>query len=791
MSNLEQELSIPSDAFLPPSGSATLSNHSSSISISQGTSIHSNSHSSSKSKFILVGRQASTADIRIDHKSISRKHAVFYCMDRNNNNDGSSKTTTTHMILRDLGGKHGCLVNGNKVPANSELLIQNGDRVQFGKVREQTFTVELQLKGSDNVDDNDGDSIAVINEESTKEQTVNENQLDRASAIIEHSSDDQKQENKTDNDNDDDNDKPVLTGRAAREAEIASMMASLDQAPSYTKYNHPDPNTYTGTHIDTNTNTGTESNTNTNAASIVTKSQGSSSQEQKQVSSIAKQLKIPITSQISLSNPSTSSSPSIPTSVALDPSGSRIIVGSSDTTLRLYDFNGMDLSARPHKIVTVQDGHSIVQAVFSSTGDRMIVGTTSAQPMVLDRDGHEIIEFNKGDMYVTDMAHTDGHVAQITGVDWGFERDIVVTSSLDGSVRLWNLTKNKTKFQKLCSGKEVYRIKSSVGKRTTVTCVVMAPGGREFACGTSCGTIQIWSTLKISNRPDRVVYGVHEGKPIHSLSYSYDGRKLSSRCMGDDRVLVWDARRLSRTAKPMAVCEGLPGLYEYVNSAFSPDGKLLCAGTSIKRSAKDTFSSLKFYRIDGTKKSPMPILEVDVAKGLSIINVIWHSKINQIVASLSDGSLRVFYDSKWSIKGAKLPVAKGLRKTDDLTLLLNSRAPQGSASVLGEIKTPHSLPIFRDNTEKPTKRKREKDRQDPIKSKRPDLPGTGIKVSEGTSANMNFQQSVLTSAIAKNKNIAGKDPREELFKYSAEEKYSMGDRVLAEKTVEEEEEEMK
>eukprot|EP01083_Nonionella_stella_P108922 317106_1 len=238
----------------------------------------------------------------------------------------------------------------------------------------------------------------------------------------------------------------------------------------------------------------------------------------------------------------------------------------------------------------------------------------------------------------------------------------------------------------------------------------------------------------------------------------------------------------------MAVCEGLPGLYEYVNSAFSPDGKLLCAGTSIERSAKDTFSSLKFYRIDGTKKSPMPILEVDVAKGLSIINVIWHSKINQIVVSLSDGSLRVFYDSKWSIKGAKLPVAKGLRKTDDLTLLLNSRAPQGSASVLGEIKAPHSLPIFRDNTEKPTKRKREKDRQDPIKSKRPDLPGTGIKVSEGTSANMNFQQSVLTSAIAKNKNIAGKDPREELFKYSAEEKYSMGDRVLAEKTVEEEEE---
>lgn len=120
---------------------------------------------------------------------------------------------------------------------------------------------------------------------------------------------------------------------------------------------------------------------------------------------------------------------------------------------------------------------------------------------------------------------------------------------------------------------------------------------------------------------------------------------------------------------------------------------------------------------------------------------------------------------------------------------------QGLAAIQGEIQTPNALPLFRSTEVKNIKRKREKERQDPIKSRRPDLPGTGIKASEETSAGLNFQQTVLTSAIAKNKNIAGKDPREELFKYNEGKDYKVsfeGDkRILAEKTAEEEEEELK
>lgn len=749
-SSLDQELDIPIGAFLPIKSCAAqlITSTGSSIPLSPTTSIQ------SSTKYLLVGRQASTADIRIDHKSISRRHALIYFL----HDHGRCK-----IILKDLGGKYGCHINGILLSKNEAAVLQNEDKIQFGNVREAIFTLDVnENELRDEIQSNN------TQHEGSKSNIGEEN---RASSI----GDNMNQESKN-------ADEPILTGRAAREAEIAKAVASLDEMPTYTKYipGQDDEHLSEGKLLNSN-------------------KQGEIRNDyRKELSLIASELKIPVTSSIQLS----AHSKSLPTSIALDPSGSRLMVGSSDTSLGLYDFNGMDLSGKPFKIVTVQEGHSIVKVVTSNTGDRMIVGTTSSQPMVLDRDGREIIEFNKGDMYVTDMARTDGHVSNITSVDWHpLNRDLVLTSSIDGSVRIWNVEKNKTKFDKLCSGKEVYRIKCAMGKRTKVLCAVFSPCGREFACGTVCGSIQIWSTMKVGSRPERVVYDVHgSGTPVHCLTYSHDGLYLASRSMNDDCVKVWEPKRISRSCRPHMTCQGLHGIYENVNCAFSPDGKILCAGTCMdpkNQGRNDNHGVLKFYKVVPEKADNVlqkPILELDVAKGLSIVHVVWHKKLNQIILGLSNGSIRVYYDSDLSTKGAKLPVSKGLRTTDELTLLLHSRAPQGSAGILGEIKTPHALPLFRDASEHKTKRKRDKERMDPIKSRRPDLPGTGIKVSEGTSANLNFQQTVLTSSIAKNKNIAGKDPREELFKYNEGKEYTKvpydGDvRILAEKTAEEEEEE--
>lgn len=437
--------------------------------------------------------------------------------------------------------------------------------------------------------------------------------------------------------------------------------------------------------------------------------------------------------------------------------------------------------------------------------------------MIIDREGREIIEFIKGDPYVTDMKHTTGHVSSITGLSWhSFDKQTILTSSEDGSVRVWDIENNKTQFKKLCCG-NVYRAKDRAGKRTVVTCVTMAPSGHEFALGTKCGSFQIWSMGKVGTRPEREVHLAHgdteeldQDVSIMSLEYNNDGTRIASRSMvnhGDLRV--WDVRRLSRNAKPLYICRGYQNRYDYSTCAFSPDGRLLCAGTCVDplHTKKDSSSAskdpshygrLQFYRVDSflmTTSIVDPVHELNIVEGVSVINVVWHPKLNQIFISLSDGSIRVYYDNKWSKKGALLAVAKGMKREDDLTQLLESRAPQGMDGIVGEIRTPNALPIFQD-AEKNTKRKREKDRLDPNKSKKPEPPATGIKMGGKTSTALNFTQYVVSNK-KHTKNVAGRDPREELFKYNTGKVYTKSatyaddKTVLADKTAEEEEEDMK
>ena len=364
--------------------------------------------------------------------------------------------------------------------------------------------------------------------------------------------------------------------------------------------------------------------------------------------------------------------------MAVDPAGSRFAVGGMH--LRLYDFAGMtSIQQDPFKTIEVQEGHVLVDVCYSNTGDRLLVATTSVQPKVLDRDGnemyvtvcrnvvclsflkcslltilslfiHDSIQFVRGDMYVTDQARTSGHTAGVTGVDWHpFQRDTVLTGSMDGSARLWNLN-GKTQFNMLVCDK-VYRAKNSKGQRVGVTAVAFHPGGREFVLGTACGSIQVWNATRVGARPERVVYNAHEqggstGRAIHSLEYNVDGTQIVSRSSQDDTVKVWDARKLSRSCSPVTTCQGLATVHERSNAVFSPDGSLVCAGVSEYEKGPNgeriESGSLKIFLVKGetlSKKTPPGslLLELPAPVGVGVVAVNWHPKLNQILAACSDG----------------------------------------------------------------------------------------------------------------------------------------------------------
>ncbi len=70
---------------------------------------------------IVVGR-SEQADWRLSDPRVSRQHALITVIGR-------------AVLLRDLGSRHGTIVNGNRLAAGGETALGRGDTVQFGGVR--------------------------------------------------------------------------------------------------------------------------------------------------------------------------------------------------------------------------------------------------------------------------------------------------------------------------------------------------------------------------------------------------------------------------------------------------------------------------------------------------------------------------------------------------------------------------------------------------------------------------------------------------------------------------------
>lgn len=315
MASLEDELGLPSDATLVVVGGGSLKTGSGAkIDLSSKTSIR---KGNATARCLLVGRQASVADIRIQHKSISRRHAVLYAVDN-------------QWYLSDLGGKHGSHVNNTRV--NGTVPLRNGDQIFFGNVKETIFTADLPqsetISSSDSVVANSNKGGSALLETATSKDTTTT-------------------DGKT---------------REEREKQIAAMVASLDETPLYQKYRP------------------SEEEEKRRLPSLQPTQTKLMSKAKKHGLPVADRFRIP---------PVEDSRRHAVSALAVDKSGSRFAVGLG-TLLRLYDFSGMNRQrTTPFKTVEVQEGYNLVHVCYSNTGDRLIAGTGSVQPVILDRDGEE------------------------------------------------------------------------------------------------------------------------------------------------------------------------------------------------------------------------------------------------------------------------------------------------------------------------------------------------------------------------------------------------------------------
>ncbi|PKA56537.1 Protein Mut11 [Apostasia shenzhenica] len=438
-------------------------------------------------------------------------------------------------------------------------------------------------------------------------------------------------------------------------------------------------------------------------------------------------LRIPLSNEIVLKGHS-----KIVSALAVDHSGSRVLSGSYDYTIRMYDFQGMTSKLQSFRQLEPFEGHQLRSLSWSPTSDRFLCVTGSAQAKIYDRDGLTLGEFIKGDMYIRDLKNTNGHISGLTGGEWNPKsKETILTSSEDGSLRIWDVNDFK-------SQKQVIKPKLARPVRVPVTACAWDHEGKRIVGAVGDGSIQLWNIKPgWGSRPDVYVEKAHTDD-VSGLRFSVDSLILLSRSM-DGTLKVWDLRQMKN---PIKIFDGLPNHYPQTSASFSPDEQLIFTGTSIEKEGTSG-GMLCFY--DRRK------LELVSRVGISP----HHSVVFATTGDKKMGGTHILYDPSISQRGALVCVARAPRKKsfDDF-----------EAQPI--IHNPHALPLFRDQPSR--KRQREKLLKDPMTSHKPELPvnGPGFGGRVGSTKGSLLTQYLMKQGGMIKETWMDEDPREAILKYA-------------------------
>ncbi|RWR99641.1 WD repeat-containing protein 70-like protein [Dinothrombium tinctorium] len=429
-------------------------------------------------------------------------------------------------------------------------------------------------------------------------------------------------------------------------------------------------------------------------------------------------------------------------SIALDPSGSRVVTGGYDYEVRFWDFQGMDSTLQSFRTIQPCECHPIKNLEYSSNGDSVLVIAGNCQAKIVDRDGFVKMECVKGDQYIRDMANTKGHIAMLNDGCWHpRERDEFITCSNDGTIRIWNVS-DEGKRQRY-----VLKPRNEGGLKAIPNACRFSRDGNLVAAVCVDGSIQGWDhRRKPYVNTCLLIRNAHmKNSETSSISFAYNGHHFATRGM-DDTLKLWDLRN---SKSVVHVWDDLFNRFSITDCSFSPDDRFVFTGVSLRKD--EEIGKLMFFSKDTFELYS----EIEVTDS-SIVRSLWHPKLNQILVGSGNGIVKVYYDPKLSERGAKLCVVKTKRKYHDTY-----------EEVQPQIIAPHSLPLFKEERKKSWKIEMMKARKDPVKSRRPELPVTGPGQGGRLASAGNTYASFIARNIATRNKVDDKeDPREAILRHA-------------------------
>ena len=366
------------------------------------------------------------------------------------------------------------------------------------------------------------------------------------------------------------------------------------------------------------------------------------------------------------------------TTIALDPSGSRLITG-GDCVLKLHDlgtltpntiraFKTVDpFTTKPSDTAEAHDIHQILISPLS--GSQFLCITATPQARLFTRDGEQTAEFVKGDMYLRDKHNTKGHTSEITSGAWHpTNRNRFATAGTDSTVRIWDVNK-RMKQEEVMVHKSRAAGSAGMTRMTAMAWGAAADGSSSMLVSAALdGSLVMWGGEGPYHRPTAEIRDAHVRDTWTSgLDISADGRLVITRG-GDDTIKLWDTRKfkapLNTTSHPSTSAQ-----YPTSNIKFAPNSASIITGSETGHLHILNPATLR------------PELVTPVTPGSPLISVAWHPKLNQIFTGSANGQTTILFNPSMSTAGALTILSKAPKKRhlDDDASLTVDMDPLGMA----------------------------------------------------------------------------------------------------------------
>ncbi|KAF7972469.1 hypothetical protein HWV62_17886 [Athelia sp. TMB] len=234
--------------------------------------------------------------------------------------------------------------------------------------------------------------------------------------------------------------------------------------------------------------------------------------------------------------------------VSFSPDGSRIVSGSDDGAVRVWDALSGQLALPPLQ------GHKdrVTSVCFSLDGSRIVSGSVDKTVRVWDALSGQPA-----------LPPLQGHEDVVTSVCFSPDGSRIISGSVDKTVRMWD-----ARMWDALSGQ--LALPPLQGHEDVVTSVCFSPDGSRIVSGSLDNTVQVWDAL--SGRPALPPLQGHEGG-VYTVCFSPDGSRIVSGSE-DNTVRVWDALSGRPALRPLQGHEG-----GVCTVCLSPDGSRIVSGS--------------------------------------------------------------------------------------------------------------------------------------------------------------------------------------------------------------------